>query len=269
LKEMGINEPVELLYIDGTPIKSFVESRYNYKGNDPRILGYYAALTAGDLKYPMTCLRPRLKNGSLDLVAENIAIDFDTMDPKNSELMDARQAVREEQKNKLRMEYLKAGIEAQGELVKDPPSLFIEKAGRAHRKLMNLECSGLTAVEGLADRVRALRGKDIGPDQRFHTFLREFTGYYTYVEKFAVSPQSVPITQAGASRLVAMLELALSPLRSYIKGKDMKLARHAIAHDAYEILRKQKKILSNALENGVLSKEGSSVPITDLLGQAR
>ena len=85
LEGMGIRDTVDMLYVSGVPIKDFVADRYDYKGDDVKVLRAYAAMIAGRQKYPIVIARPILNdNNETDVMVEALNINSSSLGAKKS-----------------------------------------------------------------------------------------------------------------------------------------------------------------------------------------
>lgn len=244
---MGIESPVELLYAGTWLLSDYVKKRYNYSGKDVNILKKYAALIAAKMEVPLTFMRPKVKDGELKYVPENLAFSLITSD--KNEIRQSRQ-------------FRKEGIETELVLRGGAHPVIAEKAGRAYRKMYKADTHDFEDIEDIADGIRAAKA---GSNLLYKEFLSDFNKYFQAVERFAYEK----VKYGDYTRLRAFLNSAIDYAESYLRGKKLKEDRHKVVFDAIPVMKVHRKIIDNAMEKGILAGGEKSATFREVFRSGR
>ena len=240
-RSMGIESPIEMIYVGGEPLSIYVRKNYNYSGNDLNVLKNYAAFIAGRMEVPIAFFAPRIVDGRLTYEPRNLDLSIGSATKADDEAFRKR-GIRNEQ------------------LLRDNVPLFVsEKAGRAYREQYNVPINGFKELESIADRIKTA---DRGSDPRYAQFLQLFDSYYQAMERWTY----YKLERKHFARLHSYASQASNLALNYMRGKKATKERHRIAIDASRMLDKHVKILGYALDKGILKDEQSGATFVEIFG---
>jgi hypothetical protein len=142
IKKMGIRDVTDCLYVDGVPLKQFVQKRYEYDGDDVMTLRAYTAMIAGRQKYPITIARPIFTlDNDIDVVIAPLNLNAAKLGEKKAKANSKA--------------YRKASEDAMKAVTTLDRTRIIQKAKTALREKQN-GANAVTVFENLMTRLYAL-----------------------------------------------------------------------------------------------------------------
>ena len=240
-RSMGIESPIEMIYVGGEPLSIYVRENYNYSGNDLNVLKNYAAFIAGRMEVPIAFFAPRIVDGRLTYEPRNLDLSIGSATKADDEA------------------FRKRGIRNEQLLRENVPLFVSEKAGRAYREQYFVPINGFREMEDIADRIKTA---DRGSDPQYAKFLQLFDAYYQAIERWTY----YKLERKNFARLHSYASQAGNLALNYMRGKKVTKERHRIAIDASRMLDKHVKTLGYALDKGILKDEQSGATFVEIFG---
>lgn len=203
-REMGVNNVLDCLYVDGMSFRNFVRDQYLHKatGNpahQQETLRNYLALIAARGNHVITLVRPSLKGKGAEVEYKNLFVDL-----QNVGSAEASQA------KKLR----EKGDQVRNELKKRIDSEMTERTGIAYRKVNGIKMDGFMRIEEASDRIKAASEES---SEEYKTFKESFDKYNGGLQKLGLVPGRDDISFNVAKELKKRCDSALKAADAYIR----------------------------------------------------
>ena len=249
-REMGINNVLDCLYVDGMSLKTYVRDQYLYKatGNPAQqqeMLRNYVALIAARGKNIITLVRPNLVGRGAKVEYKNMFVDLSNLGSK-----EASQSRRIKEKGNLVRNSLKKRID--GEMT--------ERTGMAFRKVNGIKMDGFDRIEGAARDVREA-GED--NSEEYKSFKAGFEKYNGGMQKLGLVPGRDDINLEVARKMKKRCQTALNAADAFLKSGSKNEKSVKAVKKAKKELETDMKLLDQAIATK-LEEENSRMKLEDL-----
>ena len=251
--KLGNKDTLDYLYVDGKPLKKFVEDQYGYKGSrnkaqEKGILSAYVAMIAARQNHPLTLVRPVIINGVADVDIRNVSVNMGPGRNREDNIRAIRNALKGEEYRKYCVDAYRADK--------------LAEAGNALREVKGKNVNALKKLEALR---AALYATDKGKHKEYDRFVRTFNTYFNALEFICLDPEHMDVNKADLTNLYRLNESAISYANAYLKGKKMNLGRHTAIRDLRDLLSSQSGAFWGVLKGGSLDEAGKTISLAEIL----
>lgn len=254
----GSADTISFLYVDGEPIKEFVEKKYGYRGSDNKVkekgvLSAYAAMITYRQNHAITLMRPTYIDGHADVEIRNLSVDMrEFTTSRSSRVKVARNAFRGEDYRKYCETAYRTEMRA--------------KSAKAALQAENMD--NIEALDTLTQLDKQLKAAGKGTHRNYDDFVWAFHKYYEAVTGLASDPEDLDINRVTLEALDRLNTTAASAATDYLKGKKMNLPRHKAVESIRSYLNAQSGQFGKYLREFAKDETGTrTVSLSDLLAK--
>ncbi len=250
-REMGINNVMDCLYVDGMSLRSYLREQYWYKttgkpATDKEALRNYVALLVARGDHLITLVRPNVKGDEAEVEYKNLSVDLTNVGEAEAE-----------KSRKLK----EKGGQMRSNLKKRLDAEMTERTGMAFRKCYGYEQDGFNRIEG------AKRGMSRAKDEKseeYQSFSQSFDKYNNGLQKLGLKPGRDDINLPVAEKLRERCADAIKAADAFLTSGSQNAAAVKAVMEAKRTLETDLKLLDQAISNR-LDEEGRTMRLEDLL----
>ncbi|MBO5552222.1 MAG: hypothetical protein J5966_09720 [Lachnospiraceae bacterium] len=249
-REMGIDNVLDCLYVDGMSLKTYVRDQYLYKatGNPAQqqeMLRNYVALIAARGRNVITLVRPNLSGNGARVEYKNMFVDLSNLGSQ-----DASRARRIKERGNQVRNSLKKRID--GEMT--------ERTGMAYRKVNGIRMDGFSRIEGAGFDIKKA-GEDDSPEYR--SFREGFDRYNGGLQKLGLIPGRDDINMVAAREMKKRCRTALDAADGFLRSGSKNEKAVKAVQRAKKELETDMKLLDQAISTK-LDEENARMKLEDL-----
>lgn len=249
-KEMGINNVMDCLYVDGMSLRNYLKEQYWYKttgkpATDKEALRNYVALLVARGDHLITLVRPNIKGDEAEVEYKNLSVDLTNV----GETEAAKSRKLKEKGGQMRSD-LKKRID--GEMT--------ERTGMAFRKCYGYEQDGFNRIEGAKSGLKKANDEN---SEAYQSFSRSFERYNHGLQKLGLKPGRDDINLPVAEKLRGRCEAAIKEADAFLTSGSKNEEAVKAVKEARRTLETDLKLLDQAINNR-LDEEGRTMRLEDL-----
>ena len=248
--ELGINNVMDCLYVDGMSLRRYLNEQYYYKttgkpAQDAESMRNYLALIAARGDHIITLVRPNANREGAEIEYKNLYVNLDNVG--EDEAANTRK-------------HRETGNHVRSRLKKRMDEDMTERVGMAYRKAYGKETEGFKRIEGAK---AGLAGAEGETSKEYKAFSRDFDSYNGGLQKLGLKPGRDDINLRVAEELKKRCEDAIKSAEEYLRSEPENEEAVKAVKRAKEALETDMECLDRAIKTK-LDEDGARMRLDEL-----